>query len=106
MMGNRFALLAAGFILALAYSQPTQAHDFWINHGNYKSPRGEHCCGDNDCSMVPAGDVKGTPNGWLIESSGELVPYSETHSSEDGEFWRCERYDESRRCFFAPQPGS
>jgi hypothetical protein len=32
--------------------------------------------------------------------------YSEAQQSEDGSFWRCKRYDGSRRCFFVPGMGS
>jgi hypothetical protein len=97
--------LFASVVLAFSTSAAA-AHDFWINHGTYRSPRGEHCCGDNDCFMVPARDVRATAAGWLIESLGETIPYSEVQTSEDGEFWRCKRYDGSRRCFFAPEPTS
>lgn len=103
------ALLAmAAVLLLLALSaMPAGAHDFWINHGNYKSPiDGSHCCGDNDCFMVGREDVSATPGGWLIKSLHETIPYSEAQTSEDGEFWRCKRYDGSRRCFFAPGMGS
>jgi len=99
------ARLAAGAML-LALASPAAAHDFWINHGNYSSPEGVHCCGDNDCFVVPANDMQSTPRGWLIKSLGEVVPFSEAQASEDGAFWRCKRYDGSRRCFFAPQPSS
>ncbi len=103
---TRIALSAAIVVLA-SFSLPASAHDFWINHGNYKSPKdGSHCCGHNDCFLVPASDMKPTAHGWLIQSLGETIPYSEAHTSEDGEFWRCKRYDGSRRCFFAPEPVS
>jgi hypothetical protein len=36
----------------------------------------------------------------------EMVPFSEAQPSPDGAFWRCRRPDGSRRCFFAPPPGS
>ncbi|MGH6922946.1 MAG: hypothetical protein ACRED5_04170 [Propylenella sp.] len=104
-MTLKTALPAAIFVLALS-TLPASAHDFWINHGSYKSPKGEHCCGDNDCFLVPASDMQSTAAGWLIKSLGETIPYGEAQSSEDGEFWRCKRYDGSRRCFFAPQPSS
>jgi hypothetical protein len=104
-MTLKTTLPALALMLALPTS-PAFSHDFWINHGNYKAPTGEHCCGDNDCTMVPAGDVRPTAAGWLIESLGETIPYSEAQTSEDGEFWRCKRFDGSRRCFFAPQPSS
>jgi hypothetical protein len=104
----RSGILLSGAMMALAISiSPTFAHDFWINHGNYKSPNdGSHCCGHNDCFMLSTDEVRATAAGWLIESLGETIPYSEAQTSEDGEFWRCKRYDGSRRCFFAPQPSS
>lgn len=99
-----FAGSAAALILLAA---PALAHDLWINHGNYSSPAdGSHCCGDNDCFLVPASEMRPTAAGWLIKSLGETIPYSEAQPSEDGEFWRCKRYDGSRRCFFAPTPSS
>ena len=106
MMPSTFAFQAA--ILALTFCPSSSfAHDFWISHGKYKSPAdGLHCCGDNDCSVVAPADMQPTAAGWLIKSLGETVPYGEAQNSEDGEFWRCKRYDGSRRCFFAPQPSS
>jgi len=103
-LSPRFLGAAVGMMMA---SGPALAHDFWINHGNYKSPGdGTHCCGDNDCFMISASDVQPTAAGWLIKSLSETVPYGESQTSEDGAFWRCKRHDGSRRCFFAPQPSS
>jgi hypothetical protein len=79
------------------------AHDHWISHGRYRSPiDGTHCCGDNDCFLVPEPNVKVTPQGYVLET-GEHVPYSEALASEDGHYWRCKKLDGSRRCFFAPR---
>ncbi len=104
MTSTKTALSAA--ILGLAFfSSPATAHDFWINHGNYTSKEGVHCCGDNDCSALEPNDVKITPRGYVL-TNGELVPFTEAQPSEDGEYWRCKRFDGSRRCFFAPQPSS
>jgi hypothetical protein len=97
-------VLGAGIALAL-FCAPAFGHDFWINHGHYKSPTGEHCCGPNDCQRVDAASVRITPRGYQLVG-GELVPFAEAQTSEDGEYWRCKRYDGSRRCFFAPQPSS
>ena len=98
-------VLAAITLILLSTSPPAAAHDFWINHSGYKAPTGEHCCGNNDCFSFSADEVKITPSGYSLPS-GEVVPFSEAQQSEDGEFWRCKRYDGSRRCFFAPQQGS
>lgn len=98
--------LAWGMFFSVA---PAWAHDDaeWINHGRYHSlADGSHCCGPNDCFVVPAEHMSALPSGWNINTTGELVPYRETQSSEDGQFWRCKRHDGSRRCFFAPQPST
>jgi hypothetical protein len=103
----RISTILSGAILTLCLSvPPASSHDFWINHGNYTSPKdGSHCCGKSDCERISAEDVRITPRGYALVN-GELVPYSEAQNSEDGEYWRCKRYDGSRRCFFAPQPSS
>ncbi len=98
------ARLGVGLALAL-FSYRAEAHDFWINHGDYKSPDGVHCCGDNDCAELTPDQVKVSPRGYAL-MNGELVPFSEAQPSEDGQYWRCKRYDGSRRCFFAPMPSS
>lgn len=100
------------YIVALAaalFAFDAHAHDDaeWINHGMYRSPTdGSHCCGPNDCFVVPAVQMSAWAGGWNVKTTGELIPYSETQSSEDGQFWRCKRHDGSRRCFFAPQPST
>ena len=97
---------AAAILAFLAFSAPAAAHDFWINHSGYKSPiDGTHCCGNNDCFSFSADEVKVTASGYSLPT-GEVVPFSEAQQSEDGAYWRCKRYDGSRRCFFAPQPSS
>lgn len=99
------------------------AHDSWINWGGYKAPTGEHCCGDNDCEVVPDGGVKVVKAGYAISyrsrflewrsgsigtpvSVSEVVPFTEAQTSEDSHYYRCQRTDNTRRCFFAPTPGS
>jgi len=111
-------------ILTIAlFSTPAYAHDGWINWGGYKGIDGTHCCGDRDCETVPDNAVKITRAGYAISyrsqfpdwKSGmllqpvnisEIVPFSETQTSEDSHYWRCQKNDNTRRCFFAPQPGS
>lgn len=79
----------------------------WIMRGLYRDLQsGELCCGPEDCSVVPARDVVETDAGWRILSSGEYIPRGEAQRSRDGDFWRCQRADGSRRCWFYPVPGS
>jgi hypothetical protein len=101
----RFAWLAFFCVFG---TETALAHDLWIAHGRYTNKMtGELCCGENDCVMIAEEDVKITPGGYLLKS-GEVVPYEETMKSEDGQYWRCARFDKakSRRCFFAPNPAS
>lgn len=91
---------------------PALAHDHWINAGRYRSPvDGTLCCGSYDCEVMGTEAVAATPTGYRLSKGGvfwdgEIVPYGETLTSEDGDYHRCHRPDGSRRCFFAPQPGS
>jgi len=41
----------------------------------------------------------------LLTGNKETVPYSEALPSEDGKYWRCQRPNGTRRCFFAPLQG-
>lgn len=98
-------LILAGIVLAFS-ALPAGAHDFWINKKGYNSPiDGSHCCGDGDCFQLKPEDVKIIPGGYSLPN-GEVVPFSEAQQSEDGNYWRCKRYDGSRRCFFSPMPAS
>lgn len=96
------ALFGAAFIIFI-FSRPAHAHDSWISRGQYRNATGEWCCGATDCQIVK--DVKAKAGGYSLPS-GEIVPYSEATPSPDGAYWRCHRADGSRRCFFAPPPGS
>lgn len=94
------------------------AHSSWINWGGYKGIDGTHCCGDNDCEEVPPEAVHVTSGGYALSYRSrftdlgkpvvivEVVPFTQTQASEDGKYWRCRRYDNTRRCFFAGDTGS
>lgn len=77
----------------------------WIQRGGYKNAAGELCCGERDCFELADNDVMATPQGYFIKSIKETVPYSEAAPSPDGKYWRCQ-WGGSRKCFFAPPPGS
>lgn len=109
---------AALAILLLAFSTAAAAHDSWISRGGLKNGAGEWCCGEGDCAVMDPKSVGFSSGGYsvsgmgTIEGSGrrefyhEFVPQSEAQPSPDGAYWRCKRPDSSRRCFFAPPPGS
>ena len=50
--------------------------------------------------------VRAMADGYHVLAYNEVVPYSEAKPSRDGMFWRCQRPDGSRRCFFAPPPST
>jgi hypothetical protein len=93
-----------------------RAHDSWISRGGHRNGAGEYCCGEGDCFVIPAPQVRSVAAGYQIvvlpkQGSGEnaraeLVPSAEAQPSPDGAFWRCRRPDGSRRCFFAPPPNT
>ncbi len=90
----------------LIFTPPASAHDHWINQGGYRGPvNNEWCCGAEDCFVVPEAQVKPNGLGYLLTTNKETVPYSEALPSQDGKYWRCQRPNGSRRCFFAPLQG-
>lgn len=96
------ALVSACATLSTCNLAPALAHDSWISNGGHRNAAGEWCCGDGDCFMVEP--VRTVANGYFIELTKEFVPQAEAQPSPDGKFWRCQRPDGSRRCFFAPPP--
>jgi hypothetical protein len=93
--------------LLLLCAPSSFAHDHWINAGGFKAPNGhEWCCNENDCLQIPGDTVSVTSRGYLLRDHSETVPYRETLPSQDGAYWRCQRPDGTRRCFFAPPPGT
>ena len=95
--------LLLGALVAALFLLPALAHDSWISRAGLRNAAGEWCCGEGDCFVVSG--VTETTAGYRLPD-GEIVPFSETQPSPDGAFWRCKRPDGSRRCFFAPPPGS
>jgi hypothetical protein len=108
--------LVAGFIAFFwfvdAFGQDHGHGNFWINKGKYVGPDNVHCCGPKDCFPIADEDVKATPRGFVLKTyNNEIVPFHQATPAEqdpDGvtRFWRCQKPDGSRRCFFAPYGGS
>lgn len=115
----RIAGVAAGVVLAagLALAHGDAA---WIQADpRYVDQRGVHCCGVHDCERAPAGAARATDEGWLIVSTGQVIPYERfghgLHSSIDGDIWWCRfSYDAAEygnaagevRCLFVPEQSS
>jgi hypothetical protein len=102
-VSSRIALLGIAFIWMVAETSQTLAHDSWINRAGYRNSAGEWCCGDNDCQWTDQIAVIG--KGWVVGGT-EFVPFEEATPSPDGKVWICRRPDHTRRCVFAPPPGS
>ena len=111
------SLLGIVLAIALLVAQ-VSAHDSWISRGGLRNGAGEWCCGTGDCGALDKDAVHFNAAGYeihgfvTIEGTGarervdEVVPAAEAQPSPDGGYWRCKRPDGSRRCFFAPPPGS
>jgi hypothetical protein len=103
MIGRTCRTLFAAMAV-LSISSIANAHDSWISRGGFRGPQnGEWCCGASDCSVVPSQSVKVSTGGYELQSTAkEVIPYKEVLPSADGQYWRCQRPNGTRRCFFAP----
>lgn len=78
------ACLAVGIWLALMLR--AEAHE---------APTGwrfePECCGNGDCKPVGQGEIRVTPDGYLIPATGEVIPFQshKVRSSPDGKPYRC-----------------
>lgn len=122
----RFAVLGLGLILSFALFivfvvGDAWGHDSWISKGGHQGrgqAAGEWCCGEGDCGELDKGSVTTSAAGYRVRGYvtiigtkariwlDETVPYSEAQPSPDGIYWHCHRPNLTRRCFFAPPPGS
>lgn len=91
---------------ALCVGFQAAAHDSadWIRQGEFKNRIGELCCGERDCERLSDGDVKPVDGGFLIRSTNEFVPTSETLPVSPDGYWVC-RWGGQRKCFIAPFTG-
>ena len=95
----RLWLVFAAFILIVPDSY---AHDIWINLQGQRNAAGEWCCGEGDCFIIPAEQVKMTGDGYILFGS-EKIPFTEAQPSPDGAFWRTASGRTSRRRCFLPR---
>ena len=64
------------------------------------------CCGDKDCSPIPAEHVQITPAGYVID--GWTIPFSQAKTSPDEQYHACvvQSFVLHRiniKCFWAPK---
>ena len=108
-IGHTATLFIIGIILAvLFWPMIARGHGDadWIRQEGHRNFAGEFCCGVHDCFVVDDVALVTKPQSGYLLPGGEFVPQSEAKASRDGQYWRCKRPDGSRRCFFAPPPGS
>ncbi|MBZ7927634.1 hypothetical protein [Ensifer adhaerens] len=75
--------IALGFCL-LAF--PALAHDA---PSGWSYPMS--CCSNFDCREVPAADIGERPQGFIVNATGETIPYKDSRirQSPDGEYHWC-----------------
>lgn len=67
------------------------------------------CCHDRDCRPLAVDEVRETPQGWLIVSSGRTIPYDfhRLKNSPDGRYHLCTTSGDADGmilCFYRPLP--
>lgn len=79
-------------------------HDTWLN-GKEVDPRTKRmCCGNNDTKLLDDSQVHAVKGGFLIDDTGEIVPYDREQPSPDGRYY-ISRWGGSTACFFGPLQG-
>lgn len=103
-------LVWAGVLLFLAaWSLPARAHDWYP----------QSCCSGQDCYPMSWDEIDVTPDGYVVKSTGELIPFGLerlTPPEGGGMFHRCSlsgnRANKTigmsygQPCFWAPPTGS
>jgi hypothetical protein len=72
---------------------------------------GWECCSMRDCKDLPKGEIKATPVGWKVESTGEVIPFGDKRikQSKDERFHRCAKGGDfslpTSICLYVPDMG-
>ena len=72
---------------------------------------GFDCCASFDCKQMPEGEIGETSAGYLVRSTGEVIPYSDKRirQSKDEFFHRCAKQGDfsskSSLCLYRPDRG-
>ena len=82
-MNAAFSSILAALALGAANADAHEAPSSWM------SPKA--CCSDMDCRAVPRDAVSERPEGYVIDLTGEVLPYSDGRLREapDGEYHSC-----------------
>ena len=83
---------AAGYMLGAALISLAVSTDTSDGHegmGGWTYPH--ECCHDRDCHEVSEGEVSARPDGFLIQETGEVIPYTDdrVRNSPDGRYHLC-----------------
>lgn len=95
LLGVAFAIIGAGPGEAFAHRAPTGWTYPWA------------CCHDMDCREVNASSIRESPKGYVIQSTGEVIPMTDSRikNSPDGEYHWCSvagRNNTRTICLFVP----
>lgn len=64
------------------------------------------CCSGRDCAPLADSTVEEIAAGFLIKTTGEVVPFKESRPSPDGRYHLCRSESTGKRlCFFHPLRG-
>jgi hypothetical protein len=91
-VSSQVAALAAAVALSLVATLPARAHQATNAAGQ---PTGWDypwsCCSNMDCKQVEARAISERPEGYVIQSTGEVVAYADKRvkDSPDGEYHWC-----------------
>jgi hypothetical protein len=102
--GALVIVLSAALLLIVSALDLAQAHDFYAGS----------CCSNRDCYPVEEGEITPAIDGWRVEATGEVIPYSSnkvkmTPSEAAKPYHRCSlggRISARTLCVYVPSHGS
>lgn len=95
---TRAGLLALLIVALVIWAWSALAHSWYDGE----------CCSEQDCFQVPKGYVVWSSAGWVVGPDQELFKWGDDRlrKSLDIDFHQCLKADGSRRCLYAPDPGT
>lgn len=82
--------------------QDAEAHENWINDGDYRGRYGEHCCDEKDIEQLASNRVEHVQGGYMVDRR-VFIPATDAKPSEDGKWWVAWKVrNADARCFFYP----